>query len=171
MLQSKPKRIVLAMLMLVTWATLVQSVSANDYRTDQEVNQMCIDRYEIEEPQEEYLEIKVECTFYTSLAGCNGDSSCLTASGEKLNDMTIAIPRKVGSTKPIYPFGTKIYIEGIGERIVQDTGNPNYLKIKDDGTIIIDVFVPRNSGESDCEYKQRVLDKGRFSTTAKVYAV
>lgn len=170
MLLSKPKKIVLAMLVLGTWATLVQSVSANDFRTEQEVNQMIKDRYNIkEEEKEKYIEINVECTFYTSLASCNGDSLGLTASGVKLNTMTVAVPRKKDSTKPLYPFSTKIYIEEIGERLVEDTGNPNYLKIKEDGTVIIDVYVPRNKGETDAQYKSRVLKMGRFNTTAKVY--
>ena len=120
-----------------------------------------------EEPY--YKEIQCELTYYTSLASCNGDSLGLTASGVELNNMTIAVPRKQDSTKPVFPFGTKIVIEGLGERIVQDTGNPKYLKIKSDGTYILDVYVPRNKGESDSAYRKRVLALGRVVTTAKVY--
>lgn len=116
-----------------------------------------------------YKEINCELTFYTDLASCNGDDLALTASMVKLNPMTVAVPRKQGSKKPVFPFGTKIYIEGIGERIVEDTGNPNYLKVKSDGTYILDVYVPRNKGEKDAAYKKRILAMGRVATTAKVY--
>lgn len=120
----------------------------------------------IEEP---YEEIECELTFYTDLYSCNGSDDKLTASGAILNSKTVAVPRKKGSTKPVFPFGTNIVIEGIGERIVEDTGNPNYLKIKEDGTYILDVYVPRNKGEKDKAYKKRILEMGRVTTTAKVY--
>ena len=120
-------------------------------------------------PKENYKTINVECTFYTSLSVCNGDSNCLTASGEYLNSKTIAVPRQDGSTNPIYPFGTKVEIKGYGEKLVQDTGNPKYLKIKDDGTVIVDIFIPKESNESNSQYLQRVRNMGRVQTTAKVY--
>lgn len=170
MLLSKPKKFVLTMLVVFICTTLVQTVSANDYRNEVDLNKMAMDRYNIEEVEEEkYKEIRIECTYYTSLASCNSNDLGITASGKKLNTMTIAVPRKVGSKKPMYPFGTKIYIEGIGDRLVEDTGNPKYLKVKEDGTVIIDVYVPRNKGETDSQYRRRVLNMGRFTTTAKVY--
>ena len=123
----------------------------------------------VEVIEETYEEIQCELTFYTDLYSCNGSDNKLTASGTILNSKTVAVPRKKGSTKPVFQFGTKIVIEGIGERIVEDTGNPKYLKIKEDGTYILDVYVPRNKGESDNAYKKRVLGMGRVTTTAKVY--
>lgn len=136
----------------------------------EEVEFISIQQEEVVELEEvKYKEINCELTFYTSLSSCNGDDSMLTASSVKLNPMTVAVPRKQGSKKPVFPFGTKIYIEGIGERIVEDTGNPNYLKVKDDGTYILDVYVPRNKGEDDKTYHRRVLALGRVNTTAKVY--
>ena len=155
-------------LAIMTSSSFVVNVKAHD------LNEMAKERYTKIIHKEEndiinYKEINCELTFYTSLASCNGDSSCLTASGEYLNSKTIAVPRQNDSTKPIYPFGTKVEIEGYGEKLVQDTGNPSYLKIKDDGTVIIDVFIPRINGESDNQYLQRVSDMGRVQTTAKVY--
>lgn len=123
----------------------------------------------VEVIEELYEEIKCELTFYTDLYSCNGSDNKLTASGTILNSKTVAVPRKKGSTKPVFQFGTKIVIEGIGERIVEDTGNPKYLKIKEDGTYILDVYVPRNKWEKDKAYKKRVLEMGRVTTTAKVY--
>lgn len=121
----------------------------------------------VEEPY--YKEISCELTFYTDLESCNGSNNKLTASGVKLNPMTVAVPRKKDSKQTVFPFGTKIYIDGIGDRIVEDTGNPKYLKIKSDGTYILDVYVPRNKGEDDNTYHRRVLNMGRVTTTAKVY--
>lgn len=137
-----------------------------------DTNAMMQERWSIESEQDkedEYVEINVELTFYTELASCNGNDSKLTASGEKLNSSTIAVPRKKNSTKPVFPFGTKVDIEGYGERVVMDTGNPKYLKVKSDGTYIIDVFMPRLKGESDKEYRKRISDMGRVESTAKVY--
>ena len=155
-------------LVIMVSSSLVQTVKADDY------NEIMKERYtevvhKAENDTINYKKIKCELTFYTDTASCNGSSSCLTASGEYLNTKTIAVPRQENSTKPIYPFGTKVEIEGYGEKLVQDTGNPNYLKIKNDGTVIIDVFIPRNSGESDGQYLQRVRSMGRVQTTAKVY--
>lgn len=119
--------------------------------------------------EKNYIEIKCELTFYTDLASCNGDNSKLTASGAKLNNKTLAVPRKKDSTKPVFPFGTKVEIDGYGERTVEDTGNPKYLKQKSDGTYIFDVFMARNKGETDKQYKARIMSYGRVQTTAKVY--
>lgn len=119
--------------------------------------------------EKDYIEIRCELTFYTSLASCCGDSDCLTASGVEVNPLTLAVPRKDNSKKPVFPFGTKVVIDGYGEKIVQDTGNPKYLKIKEDGTYIFDVYVPREQSESDEQYRQRVLEMGRVESKAKVY--
>lgn len=56
-------------------------------------------------------------TAYCPCAKCCGKSNGITASGVKaVEGVTIAVDTKV------LPFGTKVYIEGIGERIVQDRG-------------------------------------------------
>lgn len=56
-------------------------------------------------------------TAYCHCAKCCGKSNGITASGVKaVEGVTIAADTKV------LPFGTKVYIEGIGERIVQDRG-------------------------------------------------
>lgn len=56
-------------------------------------------------------------SFYCPCATCNGSSSGLTASGASLSvGTTIAVDTSV------IPLGTKVYIEGIGWRVAQDTG-------------------------------------------------
>lgn len=116
-----------------------------------------------------YTEYNVELTFYTDTYSCNGRFDKLTASGALLNPSTIAVPRQSSNNRPIFPFGTKVEIEGIGTRYVQDTGSRNYIKIKSDGTIILDVFVPRIAGESDSQYLKRVRNMGRVKSVAKFY--
>jgi 3D (Asp-Asp-Asp) domain-containing protein len=55
-------------------------------------------------------------TAYCPCVKCCGKTDGITASGEKaVQGITVAMDK----TKP---FGTKIYIDGVGERIVQDRG-------------------------------------------------
>ena len=60
----------------------------------------------------------LECviTAYCHCAKCCGKTDGITASGDKATEgVTIAMDKSM-------PFGTKIYIDGVGERIVQDRG-------------------------------------------------
>ena len=147
MLLSKPKKIVLA---LLTTMVLVQSVSANDYRTGEEVNQMLIDRYNIEEAKEEYIG-EFTITHYCGCRECNGRWYGYPAkNGEELqSDYTIAVDPKV------IPLGTYIKIEG-SDVVYKacDTGS----KIKN---YRIDVFM---SDHDEC------LEKG-IVRNVKVYKV
>ena len=55
-------------------------------------------------------------TAYCHCVKCCGKSDGITASGEKaVEGITVATDKSI-------PFGTKIYIDGVGERIVQDRG-------------------------------------------------
>ena len=55
-------------------------------------------------------------TAYCHCVKCCGKSDGITASGEKATEgVTVAMDKSM-------PFGTKIYIDGVGERIVQDRG-------------------------------------------------
>lgn len=56
-------------------------------------------------------------TAYCHCVKCCGKSNGVTASGAIATEgITVAADTR------IFPFGTRIYIEGVGERIVQDTG-------------------------------------------------
>ena len=65
-----------------------------------------------------------------------------TASGKIVEEgVTLAMPKQ-------FPFGTEVYLvdsEGnfsfLG--ICQDRGSSKYIKVKEDGTLVIDVYVPR----------------------------
>lgn len=55
-------------------------------------------------------------TAYCHCVKCCGKSDGITASGVKaIEGITIATDKSI-------PFGTKVYIDGVGERIVQDRG-------------------------------------------------
>lgn len=55
-------------------------------------------------------------TAYCPCVECCGKTDGITASGEKATQgITVAMNKSI-------PFGTKIYIDGVGERIVQDRG-------------------------------------------------
>lgn len=59
-----------------------------------------------------------ECviTAYCPCMKCCGKTDGITASGDKATEgVTVAMDKSM-------PFGTKIYIDGVGERIVQDRG-------------------------------------------------
>lgn len=59
---------------------------------------------------------KYVITAYCPCQKCCGKTDGITASGEKaVQGVTIATDKSI-------PFGTKVYIEGVGERIVQDRG-------------------------------------------------
>lgn len=55
-------------------------------------------------------------TAYCACVECCGKIDGITASGVKaVEGVTVAMDKRI-------PFGTKIYIDGVGERIVQDRG-------------------------------------------------
>ena len=60
---------------------------------------------------------RFKITYYCSCKQCTGSGTGITASGVKATDgVTVA------ADTSILPFGTKLYIQGIGERMVQDRG-------------------------------------------------
>lgn len=103
-------------------------------------------------------EVTFHISFYTSLACENGGWANLTASGKTLADGMVANNH--------LPFGTKIYVEGYGLKTVEDRGSSKYFT---DETKI-DIFVPRQSGESDTEYRNRVKAMGRQDIKGYIFS-
>ena len=87
-------------------------------------------------------------TFEISL-NCENGFGNITATGKTLEDGMIA--------NNFLEFGTKVYIEGLGLKTVEDRGSKKYFNAVNKA----DVFVPRNHGESDSEYYKRVNNLGR----------
>lgn len=97
----------------------------------------------------EYLTpMEFEVTFYSDL-NCENGYGNLTATGDVLASGMVA--------NNYFDFGTQLYIEGLGLKTVKDRGSKKHFSNKNR----IDVFVPRNYGESDDEYYTRVNNMGR----------
>jgi 3D (Asp-Asp-Asp) domain-containing protein len=85
-------------------------------------------------------------TFYTSLNEENGYGP-ITCGGSRLRDGIVA--------NNVLSQGTVIMTKEYGELIVADRGGDNFnVRHR------LDVFVPRNKGESDYQYKKRVNAMG-----------
>lgn len=99
---------------------------------------------------EKVIEVPIETefilTFYTSL-DCENGYGAITCEGDSL--------QQGGVASNVYDLGTKIYLEGYGETIVNDRGGSNF-----NSSNRLDVFIEREYGESDYEYKQRVSKMG-----------
>ena len=89
-----------------------------------------------------------ELSFYSDL-NCENGYGNLTASGKTLSDGMIA--------NNYLDFGTNVYIDGYGLKVVEDRGSYKYFNAVNKA----DVFVPRIQGESDSEYYKRVNMLGR----------
>lgn len=105
-------------------------------------------------PQPEYLgEFKL--TFYDADKACTGKNPGgpgygITKTGVRAQEgITIAADPRV------LPLGTQVFIEGVGVRTVQDTGNPKIVKGH-----VLDVYVPTH---------KEALQKG--VSYAKVYKI
>lgn len=100
--------------------------------------------------------ITCEITYYSSLASENGSYGMKTASGENMNSKTVA--------NNFLDFGTDLYIEGHGYKVVEDTGSDRHFN----RVSRFDVYVPRNDGESDSDYYKRVNMMGRDTETGYI---
>lgn len=91
-------------------------------------------------------------TYYGSTVNECGNDLGITASGKKVQSGMVAAP-------PCLSFGTQVQI---GDTIytVEDRGHPDFIKQNDDGSIRLDVFVPRLDGESTTHYENRVNNMG-----------
>ena len=85
-----------------------------------------------------------EISYYDSCYKCCGKTNGITARGEKVQEgVTVA------ADTSILPIGSKIYIEGIGWRTVQDRGGA----IKGNK---LDIYVP--SHDSPMPYNKQILN-------------
>lgn len=89
-----------------------------------------------------------EITFYTSV-DCENGFGPITSTGEPLADTMLLASN-------VYDIGTKIYLEGLGELEVKDRGGSEM-----NSSHRLDVYIPRQIGESDYEYRKRAFSYGR----------
>lgn len=106
---------------------------------------------QLEEQKKNYIEWQeFELTFYSNLdmenySGCGG----ITSTGNKLFDGVVA--------SNYYKINTKIKLQGWGEVTVLDRGSDKYFN----NDYRLDVYIPRESNESDSHYYSRVNKMGK----------
>lgn len=87
-------------------------------------------------------------TFYTSLESENSSAGAVTCQNKPLS--------RGGVANNIIPQNTELYLEGYGKVIVNDKGSNKYFNVDNR----LDVFIEREPGESDGQYKHRVNSYG-----------
>lgn len=91
-------------------------------------------------------------TYYGLLSSECGNTKGITASGKRISRGMIASP-------PQLKFGTRIIIDG-NEYVVEDRGSSKYIKVNNDGSIRLDVYLPRLESENDSAYYKRIQAQG-----------
>ena len=87
-------------------------------------------------------------TFYTSLESENSSSGAVTCQNKPLSPGGVA--------NNVIPQNTKLYLKDYGQVIVNDKGSDKYFGVDNR----LDVFIERESGESDRHYSHRVSSYG-----------
>jgi 3D (Asp-Asp-Asp) domain-containing protein len=87
-------------------------------------------------------------TFYTSLDSENSSAGAVTCQNKPLTPGGVA--------NNVIPQNTNIYLEGYGQVIVNDRGSDKYFGVDNR----LDVYIPREPGESDRQYFKRVNNYG-----------
>lgn len=129
----------------------------NDIKDDIQEIEIVVE--EIKEERSKYREVDANISFYTNLPSENGGYSVTSLGNPHIPGITIAAPKDI-------PFGTKIDCGIYGLRSVDDRGGA----IKWNGNIIkLDIFIARNKGETDQQYKNRVNSMGRLYTKVKIF--
>lgn len=97
------------------------------------------------QPKKEVKSYLFIISFYTEL---EGEGQGLTASGKRVSYGIVANNQ--------LPFGTKIQLEGMGTFTVEDRGSPSHFNRVER----IDLYIPRQKGESNATYQKRVAAMG-----------
>ena len=106
--------------------------------------------------------IDIECSFYTSTLIENGTHG-KDALGNTLTFGCVAIPYELS-------LGTKLEIDIYPNTtfVGNDRGSKKHIRITENGTYRIDIFIPRQYGESDYIYLNRVNNMGKVKTTGRI---
>lgn len=132
---------------------LVEYIGSDEYKLREETRSWRLPRgISIDQLQP----IMMEISYYSDLAIENSKYGNITATGKTLQNGMIANNH--------LDFGTNVYIEGEGMKVVEDRGNSKYFST----VAACDVFVPRVSGENNTEYFNRVNAKGRHYKQAYI---
>ena len=132
---------------------LVEYIFIDEYKLREETRSLRLQRgISIDQLQP----IMMEISYYSDLAIENSKYGNITATGKTLQNGMIANNH--------LDFGTNVYIESEGMKVVEDRGNSKYFST----VAACDVFVPRISGENNTEYFNRVNAKGRHYKQAYI---
>lgn len=132
---------------------LVEYIGSDEYKLREETRSWRLPRgISIDQLQP----IMMEISYYSDLAIENSKYGNITATGKTLQNGMIA--------NNYLDFGTNVYIEGEGMKVVEDRGNSKYFST----VAACDVFVPRMPGENNTEYFNRVNAKGRHYKQAYI---
>lgn len=132
---------------------LVEYIGSDEYKLREETRSWRLPRgISIDQLQP----IMMEISYYSDLAIENSKYGNITATGKTLQNGMIANNH--------LDFGTNVYIEGEGMKVVEDRGSDKYFST----VAACDVFVPRVSGENNTEYFNRVNAKGRHYKQAYI---
>ena len=132
---------------------LVEYIGSDEYKLREETRSWRLPRgISIDQLQP----IMMEISYYSDLAIENSKYGNITATGKTLQNGMIANNH--------LDFGTNVYIESEGMKVVEDIGNSKYFST----VAACDVFVPRISGENNTEYFNRVNAKGRHYKQAYI---
>lgn len=118
------------------------------------LKQQLDEKQRIEEEKAKYIEIDFILTFYTSL-NCENGYGAVTCRGENLVEGIVA--------SNYYPLGTIINLDKYGEVIVADRGSKNF-----NSNNRLDVYIPREYGESEYQYYKRVNKMGKQKVKGKI---
>lgn len=124
---------------------IAEYMNSDEYKEREYVRELK-EKYNID--SNGYQIMTMELSYYSDL-NCENGFGNITATGEVLTDGFVANNH--------LSFGTNVYFEGKGMKVVKDRGSDKYF----DEVHKFDVFVPRNHGESDSEYYARVNNMGR----------
>ena len=100
------------------------------------------------EEEENSYNIELIFSFYTSLSSENGGNEGITCTGSKLKYGDLA--------SNIWGLGTQFKTQDGQIFTVADKGGSHFNSYNR-----VDCFIPRNNGESNSQYKNRVLNMGR----------
>ena len=106
------------------------------------------------DPYAGYTKMTWSFTFYTNLASENGGWTT-TALGTRLRYGVLA--------SNYWPLRSKVSLPGWGDFTIEDRGGSSF-----DSKYRMDMLIPRNSGESDYQYKTRVNNMGIKSITGYI---
>lgn len=106
--------------------------------------------------------IDIECSFYTNLFEENGTHG-KDAFGNDLVFGTVAIPYELdlGANLEIDLYPNTTFIGN-------DRGSRKHIRVTENDTYRIDIFIPRIYGESDYTYLNRVNNMGKVKTTGRI---